>query len=144
MKENPPRDKSVPGPAAYHANSNFIERTPAAFSIRPNTGYDSMFNDPNKKYPGPGQYDGAIEKNGFCMFSRYKNQGRAVISRSGNRFDLREMRNSMEIPGPGSYEGQKSFSSVKRNYGGIIFGRDKKLSDLAAPKKCKHCSPKVF
>ncbi len=70
------------------------------------------------------------------MSSRYKNQGRAVISRSGNRFDLREMRSSMEIPGPGSYEGNKSFYSIKRNYGGIIFGKDRKLSDLAGPKKC--------
>jgi hypothetical protein len=54
LKENPPRDKSVPGPAAYTVKNSYVEKQGAAFSIRPNTSYASMFNDPTKKYPGPG------------------------------------------------------------------------------------------
>ena len=65
-----------------------------------------MFNDPTKYYPGPGQYDGhkATENvNGHYAVSKYRSGGRAVISKSGKRFDNREYRRSMEIPGPGMY-----------------------------------------
>ena len=103
-KENPPRDKSVPGPQAYVIKSNYSEKASAAYSFRPNSNYGSMFNDPTKKYPGPGQYDGqnATEnKNGYTVYSKYKSSGAAVISRSGKRFDNRDQRRSMEVPGPG-------------------------------------------
>jgi hypothetical protein len=136
LKENPPRDKSVPGPAAYHARTGFVERTGAAYSIRPNTGYASMFNDPTKSFPGPGQYNGMVEnKNGFCIDSRYKSPGNAVISRSGRRFDQKELRSSMENPGPGTYEGFLTFYKTKKNYGVTVFGRQKRLSELNAYKK---------
>ncbi len=63
-----------------------------------------MFNDPTRKNPGPGYYDPsrALEnKNGFTLSSKFKSSGAAVISKTGKRFDNRDMRRSMEIPGPG-------------------------------------------
>jgi hypothetical protein len=57
LKENPPRDKSVPGPAAYQPKTHYVERAAAAFSMRPMTTYVSIFNDPTKLNPGPGTYD---------------------------------------------------------------------------------------
>lgn len=104
MKENPPRDKSIPGPAAYTVKNSYVEKSPAAYSLRPNSTYASMFNDPTKKFPGPGQYNGtaAMEnKNGFTLYSKFRSSGAAVISRTGKRFDNRDMRRSMEVPGPG-------------------------------------------
>ena len=89
LKENPPRDPSVPGPGSYQAKVNYVEKQSAAFSLRPNTSYASMFNDPTVKNPGPGSYDSFIEKNGIILTSRYKTPGRAVISRGGTRFDVR-------------------------------------------------------
>ena len=86
--------------------NGFVEKQGAAFSIRPNTSYSSMFNDPTKKFPGPGSYDPmkAIEnKNGYTVYSKFRSSGGVVISKSGKRFDNRDMRRSMEIPGPGSY-----------------------------------------
>ena len=66
-----------------------------------------MFNDPNKLFPGPGQYNGHLateNKNGNYVQSKYKTYGRAVISKSKQpRFDQRDHRVSMEIPGPGRY-----------------------------------------
>ena len=58
MKENPPRDKSVPGPASYHAKTTYVEKQAAAYSIRPNTSFSSIFNNPIKLNPGPGHYEG--------------------------------------------------------------------------------------
>jgi hypothetical protein len=63
-----------------------------------------MFVDPTKNYPGPGAYNGAAateNKNGSIIFSKYKSPGSAVISKTGRRFDNREDRNSMDLPGPG-------------------------------------------
>lgn len=63
-----------------------------------------MFNDPTKSNPGPGTYNGQTaseNKNGFYLASRYRSPGSAVISKNGRRFDNRDMRRSMEIPGPG-------------------------------------------
>jgi hypothetical protein len=58
--------------------------------MRPNTGYQSIFHDPTKAFPGPGSYDNRIDKdNGFCVMSRYKSPGTAVISKTGRRFDER-------------------------------------------------------
>jgi hypothetical protein len=57
LKENPPRDKSVPGPSAYQPKTHYVERAAAAFSMRPMTTYVSIFNDPTKPNPGPGTYD---------------------------------------------------------------------------------------
>jgi hypothetical protein len=57
LKENPPKDKNVPGPAQYTINSSFIERAGARYSLRPNTSHGSMFSNPTKEFPGPGQYN---------------------------------------------------------------------------------------
>jgi quinol monooxygenase YgiN len=94
----------VPGPAAYNINNSYVDRASAAFSLRPKSTYASMFNDPTRKNPGPGYYDPsrALEnKNGFTLSSKFKSSGAAVISKTGKRFDNRDMRRSMEIPGPG-------------------------------------------
>lgn len=107
LKENPPIDKNLPAPNFYKINSSFVERAPAAYSFRPNTSVGSMFSDPNKLFPGPGMYDGnkAFEnKNGYYLYSKYKSPGNAIISKSGKRFDNRDMRRSMELPGPGQYK----------------------------------------
>lgn len=72
--------------------------------MRPYTTYASMFNDPTVKFPGPGTYNGhtaSENKNGFTVYSKYKSPGGAVISRSGRRFDSKELRNSVNLPGPG-------------------------------------------
>ena len=106
MKENPPRDKDVPGPAAYQAKLNFIEKQAAAFSIRPNTKYASMFNDPTRANPGPGTYNATNatdSKNGYYLYSRYKSPGSVVISKTGQRFDHKMLKLSKEVPGPGQY-----------------------------------------
>jgi hypothetical protein len=82
----------------------YVERNAPGYSLRPNTGYASMFNDPTKKFPGPGQYDPtkALEnKNGYTLYSKFRSSGGVVISKSGKRFDNRDMRRSMEVPGPG-------------------------------------------
>lgn len=83
-----------------------------------------MFNDPTKYFPGPGTYNGMVgNKNGFCIDSRYKSPGNTVISRMGKRFDPNDIRRSMEIPGPGTYDGNETFYKVKKNYGATVFGR---------------------
>lgn len=61
------------------------------------------------------------------MVSRYKSPGNAVISRYGQRFENRDLRKSMDIPGPGSYDGQIIFHKTKKNYGVVVFGRQKRL-----------------
>eukprot|EP00347_Sterkiella_histriomuscorum_P008017 403346688 len=136
LKENPPRDKSVPGPAAYHAKTNYVETQAAAYSMRPSTTYASMFNDPTKQFPGPGHYEGQMEnKNGMCAFSRYKSSGSAVISKTGQRFDMKDLRRSMEMPGPGQYDGFTTFYKTKKNYGATVFGRQKRLEELQSIRK---------
>lgn len=66
-----------------------------------------MFTDHTKNNPGPGQYIRVSgEKGGrnvFYLDSRYKSNGSAVISRSGQRFDNNDLRRSREVPGPGQY-----------------------------------------
>ena len=84
IKENPPRERCVPGPSAYNPNVTAIEKTNAQYSMRPNSQYASMFNDPTKKFPGPGSYNAQTaseNKGGFYLSSRYKSPGNAVISR---------------------------------------------------------------
>jgi hypothetical protein len=54
IKENPPREKCVPGPAAYTPKPEAVEKSEARYSLRPCTSYASMFNDPTKNFPGPG------------------------------------------------------------------------------------------
>ena len=96
----------MPGPAAYNIKSDYVSRAAAAFSMRPSSNYASMFNDPTKKFPGPGQYNGQTateNKNGYTVYSKFKSSGAVVISRTGKRFDNRESRKSMDIPGPGQY-----------------------------------------
>ena len=106
LKENPPRDKNLPGPNQYQINSSFVDKSSAAYSLRPNTSYMSMFIDPTKNNPGPGSYNGNLAtdtKNGTIFYSKYKSPGSAVISKNGRRFDNTNEKNSMKIPGPGSY-----------------------------------------
>ena len=72
--------------------------------MRPVTQYASMFNDPTKKFPGPGSYNAqsaSENKGGFYLSSRYKSPGNAVISRQGKRFEDYDMRRSAAVPGPG-------------------------------------------
>lgn len=74
--------------------------------MRPYSNYASMFNDPTKKNPGPGSYNSenaTVNKNGFILFSKYKSPGGVVISKTGKRFDNRDQRRSLDVPGPGSY-----------------------------------------
>lgn len=106
IKENPAREKCVPGPSAYKPKIEFVEKTNAKYSMRPSTSYASMFNDPTKKFPGPGQYDGqktSENKNGFYISSRYKSPGNAVISKQGKRFEDYDQKRTGAIPGPGLY-----------------------------------------
>jgi hypothetical protein len=96
----------VPGPSAYVVNDDYVIKSSAAYSMRPNSNYASMFTDPTRKFPGPGQYNGQTateNKNGYTVYSKYKSSGAIVISRGGKRFDNREQRKSMQIPGPGQY-----------------------------------------
>ena len=70
LKENPPRDRSVPGPGNYSIKTNFIEKRGAMYSIRPNTTYASMFIDPTKLFPGPGAYNASVateNHNGYTI-----------------------------------------------------------------------------
>lgn len=70
------------------------------------------------------------------MISRYKSPGSAVISKSGrSRFDNKEIRRSMEIPGPGTYEGQLTFYKTKKQYGVTVFGKQRRLEELQEIKK---------
>ena len=74
--------------------------------MRPVTQYASMFNDPTKKFPGPGAYNAQTaseNKGGFYLSSRYKSPWNAVISRQGKRFEDYDMRRSAAVPGPGQY-----------------------------------------
>lgn len=94
----------MPGPSAYNPNVTAIEKTNAQYSMRPNSQYASMFNDPTKKFPGPGSYNAQTaseNKGGFYLSSRYKSPGNAVISRQGKRFEDYDMRRSAAVPGPG-------------------------------------------
>lgn len=96
----------MPGPGNYSVNSSLVEKSGASFSLRPNTSYASMFVDPTKKFPGPGTYNATNatdNKLGFTVSSKFRSPGGPVISRSGKRFDHRDQRRSMEIPGPGAY-----------------------------------------
>lgn len=54
LKENPPRDKNVPGPGAYEQKS---EKSQIKYSIRPKTAVHSAFQNYTKGYPGPGTYE---------------------------------------------------------------------------------------
>ena len=44
----------MPGPSVYNVKSAYTEKASAAYSMRPNSNYASIFHDPTKKYPGPG------------------------------------------------------------------------------------------
>eukprot|EP00347_Sterkiella_histriomuscorum_P018891 403343777 len=138
IKENPPRDKNVPGPGAYTVKQDYTIKGSAAYSMRPNSNYASMFNDPTKKFPGPGQYNGqsATEnKNGFTVQSKYKSSGAVAISKGGQRFDHRVYRNSMEIPGPGKYYQAQLKQSLTRHYGTAIFGKERRLVEQKSTSK---------
>lgn len=88
-----------------------------------------MFFDPTKKFPGPGSYNATNatdNKLGFCMSSKFRSPGGPVISRSGKRFDHRDQRRSMEIPGPGAYI--PNYKQRQRNFGVAVIGSEKRLN----------------
>ena len=119
----------------------YVERAAASYSMRPNTGYQSIFHDPTKLFPGPGQYENRIDKNiSACMISRYKSPGTAVISKESKRFDNSALKRSMEIPGPGNYNGADSLIKVKTLIGAHEFGREKRLKDIPVERKSKSSS----
>lgn len=41
IRENPTRDKSVPGPGAYSASRKAIDKQPGAFTLKPRTDFGS-------------------------------------------------------------------------------------------------------
>ncbi|CDW71854.1 UNKNOWN [Stylonychia lemnae] len=130
IRENPPRDKSVPGPAMYQIKSDYTLTSAAAYSMRPNSHYASMFNDPTVKFPGPGTYDGQAateNKNGYTIYSKFRSPGGAIISKTGERFDLRQHRKSVDIPGPGSYQLTHLGPSMQKNFGAVVFGKSRRL-----------------
>ena len=57
LKENPPRDVSVPGPGHYRPNTTLTEQNGGLFSIRPKTANSSAFQNFTKFVPGPGTYN---------------------------------------------------------------------------------------
>ena len=104
LKERPPIDKHVPGPAVYSVNSKFVEKSAAAYSLRPHTAYQSIYVNPFKSNPGPGAYEStkaSDSKNGFTLSAKYKSYGGAVISKNSRRFENYNERVAKYIPGPG-------------------------------------------
>mmetsp|Transcript_8246 Transcript_8246/g.7655 ORF Transcript_8246/g.7655 Transcript_8246/m.7655 type:complete len:91 (+) Transcript_8246:417-689(+) len=88
-----------------------------------------MFQDPTKKFPGPGAYNAlsAYEnRNGKYVTSRHKSPGNVVIPSYGQRFENFDLRRSQEIPGPGQYV--DNFRAKKNSYGNTVFGREKRLN----------------
>ena len=51
---------------------------------------------------------------------------------------MKDLRRSMDIPGPGTYEGHATFYKVKKNYGVTVFGKQRRLEELMEIKKSKH------
>lgn len=97
-----------------------------------------MFNDPNKHFPGPGSYNATTaseNKNGFYLSSRYKSPGSAVISKSSQRFDNKDIKRAGEIPGPGKYN--PHMVKTLKHYGVAIFGSAKRPSIIDSTRKCK-------
>ena len=129
IKENPPIDKSIPGPSAYVVKNRYVENQGASYSLRPNSSHMSMFVDPTKNYPGPGTYSGGENngdnKKGFCLLSKYKSGGNAVISKGKERFDNRDLRRSVEVPGPGQYKAKVDLKY--KSYGQAVFGSAERL-----------------
>ena len=83
-----------------------------------------MFVDPTKKYPGPGSYNFTIatdNKNGFTLHSKFKSPGAISIAKNGERFDRKDLKRSIEVPGPGNYTA--NHAAAKTHYGNTIFGR---------------------
>ena len=88
-----------------------------------------MFVDPTKKFPGPGSYNATNatdNKLGHVVSSKFRSSGGPVIARSGKRFDNRDQRRSMEIPGPGTYTA--NYKQRQRNFGVAVFGSEKRLN----------------
>ena len=71
------------------------------------------------------------------MMSRYKSPGTAVISKEGRRFDNSALKRSMEIPGPGNYNGAESMIKVKTLIGAHEFGKERRLKDIPTERKSK-------
>lgn len=153
LKENPPKDPSVPGPGQYSVKKEYTEKTPSKFSLRPKTAKDHSFQNYTKFVPGPGAYQitASDSKNGYIMNSRYKSGGSIVISNGTKRF-ASNMRGSLLVPGPGNYQpkldldkkGNYSFYRY-RNSGAPVFtkaGRDTNL-DNSATRKSKFNSFKI-
>lgn len=52
LRENPPRDASVPGPGEYKPKEMFTARE--GFSLKSKQDFTSAFYDPKRFVPGPG------------------------------------------------------------------------------------------
>jgi hypothetical protein len=107
LKENPPKDKNIPGPGSYNCRPINSDRSNLAFSLRPRTSHGSPFIDYQKDNPAPGAYNEmkCVEnKKGRYIVSNFKSPGAAVIPNAGNRFDNQMLRRSVDIPAPGQYK----------------------------------------
>lgn len=73
--------------------------------MRPNTQHASIFNNPTKKFPGPGTYDNlqhSQNKNGFTFEARFRSPTGAVVPKD-QRFKNKELKDQVMLPGPGNY-----------------------------------------
>mmetsp|Transcript_21148 Transcript_21148/g.15469 ORF Transcript_21148/g.15469 Transcript_21148/m.15469 type:complete len:136 (+) Transcript_21148:410-817(+) len=96
-----------------------------------------MFSNPNKSFPGPGQYNelaGYENKNGHYFTSRMKSPGCVVISKQGKRFEDLDLRRSQEVPGPGQYQGGNIRIAYK-SPGTAVFGRERRLDSKQYKKE---------
>lgn len=98
LKEQPPIDKSIPGPTVYSSHTNLMGVGVAKFSMRPKTrnfgkhfslmlSENTLENPRGKNIPGPGQYEikASLNHNGSYFNSRFKNSGATVFSPSSNQ-----------------------------------------------------------
>ena len=137
VKENPPYDPCIPGPGAYRPTTNFTQKKAGAYSMRPNTKFQSIFTDFTKEVPGPGSYEAAKASqnlNGFTVNARFKSPLAAKISPSGTRFDLTFIKKAAKEPGPGEYSPTTAgnnmygtfFHSKNGNTGAPVFSKSKR------------------
>lgn len=101
LKENPVKDKSVPGPGSYKPDHKCHQKS-ISFSLRPKTAFGSAFNNGKKSLPGPGNYEVAssISRTGHLFNAKYKTSGAPLI-KGNQRFDGASARRNSNSPGPG-------------------------------------------
>lgn len=108
LKEHPAPDTSIPGPGAYSAKFNSVEKMQnQGIQMKSRYHHGSIFVDYTKANPGPGQYDPVkcmnANKDGVTVYYRYKSPVIPSIGKSGNRFYDPKSRELEKVPGPGSY-----------------------------------------